>query len=269
MVYTTIGSSEADWAGKTYSEIREIGEKNGSIAIIPTSSVEQHGNHLPVVVDTLLVDAVSHLGAERAIENNDVPVLVTPPIWSGFSPHHMSFGGTLTIGLDTMQDVIRDIVASTLDNGFDAVLLLNGHGGNMSIISSLAQELGSNNPDVEILALTYFQLASAFIDEYRETKKGGMSHAGEFETSLVMHLRPELVREDLIEGTPREAPYPWGQKDMFDRGSLSVGDPIERRTTTGAVGEPETASEEKGEKIYDDLGDELQGLLVRVHDRNQ
>lgn len=269
MVYGNIGDSAVDWAGKTYSEIQETGQQEGSIAVVPTGSIEQHGSHLPVVVDTLLVDAVAHLGAERASESDDIPVVVTPPIWSGFSPHHMTFGGTLTLELDTMQAVIRDIVYAVLSNEFDAVLLLNGHGGNMSIISSLAREIGAEHPENEILGLTYFELASDFIDDYRSTEKGGMSHAGEFETSLLLHLRPDLVKEDRTEGTPREAPYSWAQKDMFDRGALSSGDPIEEQSSSGAVGEPESADAEMGGEIYGKIGDELHTLLTQIHDRNR
>jgi creatinine amidohydrolase len=220
-----------------------------------------------VTVDTLLVNEVAHLGAEQA-HDAGVPVLVTPPVWSGFSPHHLAFGGTLSLELETLQHVIHDIVTSVLENGFDAVLLLNGHGGNTSISNSLTLELGTEYPDTELLALTYFELAAEFIDDYRDTDSGGMSHAGEFETSLMMYLRPELVDTDEADGTARTPAYDEAKQDMFEGGPLAIGEPYDRKTTTGAVGDPTAATAEKGELIYEELGNQLQDLLTRIHDQN-
>lgn len=71
---------------------------------------------------------VAHQGAKQV--HDDVPILVTPPIWSGYSPHHMSFGGTITLNHDDLLTIIEEVADSALKNGFDAVLILNGHGDN-------------------------------------------------------------------------------------------------------------------------------------------
>jgi len=85
MIHESIGTNEWEWAGKPYAAIRDVGRQNGSVLVIPVGSVEQHGHHLPVITDTLLVEAMVHGGAEAL--QDDVPVLVTPPVWCGFSPH--------------------------------------------------------------------------------------------------------------------------------------------------------------------------------------
>ena len=267
MVYDTIGATPHSWAGMTAEGVRATAEREGSLLIVPVGSVEQHGRHLPVATDTILVDAVATLAAERV--GDSVPVLVTPPIWTGNSPHHLPFGGTITIDHDTLLRTLEDVADAALENGFDALVLLNGHGGNASLVRSATTAIGRDQPDVEVLGLTYFELAARFIDEIRESDVGGMAHAGEFETSLMLHLRPDLVREDAIEGTPMDEPYEWGTRDLLAGGPLATYRPFTEYTESGAIGEPGLASAEKGAEIYRRLGDELERLLAQVHERNR
>jgi creatinine amidohydrolase len=267
VVYDTLGSQPASWAGRTYSEIVETAAHDGSVLVVPVGSVEQHGSHMPVGTDTILVDAVAHHSVERVEE--DIPVLVTPPVWSGYSPHHMSFGGTITLEYDDMLDTVEGIADSTLENGFDALLLLNGHGGNGSLVSSATSTIGMEHPEAEVLGLTYFQLAGSFIDEVRDTDLGGMGHAGEFETSLMLYLRPELVEEDLAEGTNMDEPYPQSIQDLTAGGPLSVYRDFSEYTESGAIGDPMVASAEKGKRVLELLCDEMEDILTRMHERNR
>lgn len=267
MVYETIGSQPAAWAGKTAREVREIAERDGSVLVVPIGSIEQHGNHMPVATDTILVDAVAHTSAERVVER--IPILVSPPVWSGYSPHHMPLGGTITLEYDDLLDTVEDIADSALDNGFDSLLLLNGHGGNASLVSSATSTIGTQHPRVEVLGLTYFQLAVSFIDDIRDTEFGGMAHAGEFETSLMMHLRPELVDEERMDGTNMDEPYPQGTKDLVAGGPLSVYREFTEYSETGAIGDPTVATAEKGERILDRLCDEMESILDQMHERNR
>jgi creatinine amidohydrolase len=267
MVFPSLGSHPASWAGKTYEEVEEVAAQDGSILVIPVGSVEQHGHHMPVATDTILVDAMAKLGADRVAD--DVPILLTPPVWSGYSPHHMSFGGTITLEHDDLLDTLEGIADAALDNGFDVLLLLNGHGGNASVVDSATSTIGHRHPDVEVHGLAYFQLAASFYDDVRDTDLGGASHAGEFETSLMLHLRPKLVREDRIEGTNLVEPYEQGIQDLVVGGPLSTYRPFREYSESGAIGDPSEASAEKGADIYDRLGDELELLLCRMYEHNR
>ncbi|MFC6993825.1 creatininase family protein [Haladaptatus sp. GCM10025707] len=264
-MYEHIGSSSVDWAGKSYQEIKNIGQQDGSVLIIPVGSIEQHGHHLPVSTDTILVDAVAHLGATRV--EKDVPIMVTPTIWTGYSPHHMSFGGTFTLEHRTLLSVLEESASSALENGFDAILFLNGHGGNISLIGSAVSTVGTEHPNSQVLGLTYFQLAASFIDEIRDSELGGMSHGGEFETSLMMHLRPDLVSEG--DAKYFHEPYEHGGKDLVQGGPLSVYRGFDEYSHTGAIGAPELASTEKGEAIFELLGDEMESILTQIHELNR
>lgn len=266
MVYESMGASPTSWAGRTYSEVAEIAEADGSVLVLPIGSIEQHGHHMPVATDTILVDAVAELGAERV--EDDVPILVGPPFWSGFSPHHMSFGGTITLEFETMLEAIEEVADAALENGFDAVLLLNGHGGNKSLIGAATSTIGKEHPEAQVLGLTYFDLADAFMDELQDSETGGMAHGGEFETALMMHLRPELVREDSMEAPLMDEPYDRSLKGLLEGGPLGVYREFEEYSDTGAIGDPEKASAEKGAQIYEQLGDELEDVLREIHEKN-
>lgn len=267
MVFDTATVESPSWTAQTASSIRALGAENGSIAVVPVGSIEQHGYHLPVSTDTILADAVAHLGAEGVA--NELPILVTPPVWSGLSPHHMTFGGTITIGVETMMHLLEDIAASLLENGFDALLFLNGHGGNMSLINTVVTKIGKEYTTKQIIGLTYFELATPFIDDIRESELGGMSHGGEFETSLMLHLRPDLVKLEEAEAQYLEDPYELRRKDLFKGGPLSIYRSFSEYSDSGAIGDPDLATVDKGAEIYKRLGDELEAVLVAMHEHNQ
>ncbi|GAA5065605.1 creatininase family protein [Haladaptatus pallidirubidus] len=264
MLFESIGKSSYSWAGKTYEEIRTIADQEGSILLIPFGSIEQHGHHLPVSTDTILVNAIAHAGSEQL--RDSIPLLITPTLWTGRSPHHLPFGGTISLDTDTALKTLCSVAKTGLENGFNALLFLNGHGGNISLIDDAVSEVGASDQTTEILGLTYFHLASSFVDDIRESDLGGISHGGEFETSLMLHLRPDLVHEEAITGTHRKAIYDTEGRDLFDNGALSVYRPFTEYSESGAIGEPHLATADKGERLYDGLGEELAKLLEQIHD---
>ena len=265
MNFDITSSFSSSWARSTADEIQRMGSQEGSVLVLPIGSIEQHGNHLPVATDTILVTEIAASGIERVEE--DVPILMLPPFCFGYSPHHLSFGGTLSLEFDHMRQALEDIAETALSNDFDALLLLNGHGGNISLINGAVSTIGTNT-DAEILGLTYFQLLSDFIDEIRESNPGGMGHGGEFETSLMLYLQEELVRESELEGTEIDEPYDWSITDMFEGGPLAVYRGFEEYSSTGSLGAPELASRETGRQIYERLGEELAEVLREIHQQN-
>lgn len=264
MIYDSIGSADAEWAGKPYAAIRETAEADGSVLVVPVGSIEQHGHHLPVATDTILVDAVVHGGAE--VTGDDVPLLVAPPVWSGFSPHHLPFGGTLSLDFEHLRSVLEDVARTGIENGFDAVCFVNGHGGNASLIDAVVSTVGTST-DAEVLGTTYFTLATEEVESLRDSGTGGMAHGGEYETSLMLHLRPDLVA-DGREATVRDEHYEWGGSDLLEGGPLSVYRSFDEYSDCGAIGSPELASAEKGARIYDVLTSEIGALFTAIHEHN-
>lgn len=259
--------SANSWWALPYAEIARVARQDGSVMVLPVGSVEQHGHHLPVATDTILVEAVASSAVERVAD--ELPVVVAPPIWAGYSPHHLSFGGTLSLEFETLLYVIEQVAATGLENGFDALLLLNGHGGNIPLIGGATSTIGVDHHGVEILGTTYFSLAEPFVDEVRESEVGGMAHGGEFETSLMLHYRPALVDEDRLQGELLDEPYDDGTQDMFAAGPLAVYREFSAYSESGAIGDPGLATPEKGRRLADGLEEALASLLRSVVERNR
>lgn len=243
----------------------DVAGETGSVAVVPVGAVEQHGRHLPTGTDSLLVATVVQESCERA--SADVPVLFTPPLWCGLSEMHRGFGGQLSLGVRTMLAVLEDVGQAALDCGFDAVLFVNGHGGNSSVIGTAVASLGRAHSDAEVLALPYASLAADIVDDVRESDAGGMYHAGEFETSLMLALYADLVGED-AEGVHLDEPYDLRTSEIFEGGALSVYRQFDRYSESGAVGDPDLGSAESGDRLFDRVCDELAALIETIHEEN-
>jgi creatinine amidohydrolase len=254
--------TDGAWATKTAGEVDDIASADGSLLVVPVGSLEQHGRHLPTATDSLLVESMAALATDRA----DVPAVYTPPVWTGVSPHHASVGGTVSVAVETLLGTLGEVADSGIDDGFDAVLLLNGHGGNISPVGAATTEIGRRHPGVEVVGCTYFQLAASFIDDLRESATGGMMHGGEFETALMLHLYPDLVGDDRA-AAMMDPDYERATADMFDLGPVGAYRPFEEYSDSGAIGDPDVATAEQGAAILDLLGDELEALLAAVHDQ--
>lgn len=266
MPSTVTLDAEVSFGAQSASEIEDTGTAAGSVLVVPIGSVEQHGDHLPVTTDTLLANDAATAGAKRV--SDEVPILVTPPVWSGYSPHHLPFGGTLTADFDTLLDLLGGIADTGLENGFDAVVLVNGHGGNTSLIDAAVSEIGRQHPDVEVLGLTYFELVTDLVEEVRESDVGGMAHGGEFETSLMLHLHSELVDTDEMPATYWKEHYDLGGKDLVVSGPLSVYRSFDEYSDSGAIGDPSVADGELGERLFNGIAEELAELFREVRGKN-
>jgi len=239
--------------------------RGGSILVVPVGSIEQHGSHLPTVTDTALADEMAHLAAERV--GDDVPVLVAPAVWSGHSPMHLdSFGGTLSLTLEQLLGTLEGVGRTGIDDGFDGLVLLNGHGANGPAIDDAVSTLGSSHPSVEVVGLTYYHLVADIADDRRNSATGGMSHGGELDSSLMVYLSPELVDMDSVGGWEhREMAYRHAAPDMVEDGQINVYRSSGRYSASGVEGDPTAASADTGERIYEHVGDELEALLRDMH----
>ncbi|WP_255171122.1 creatininase family protein [Natrononativus amylolyticus] len=252
------------WASLPYEAIKETGETPGSVLVLPVGSIEQHGHHLPVATDTLLVTAVAD-AAVSAIAD-DVPVVLAPTVWSGHSPHHRDFGGTLSLRFETLKRVLEDVADSALDNGFDAVILVNGHGGNKNLIGAATGSIGRAHPETEVMGLTYFDLAADAIEDLRESDTSGMAHGGEYETSLMLHLYDELVDTEATEAVYYDDHYDHAGVDLLRGGPLGVYRSFAAYSDSGAIGDSELASAEKGSAIFDLVRSELADVVRAAHE---
>jgi creatinine amidohydrolase len=222
-------------------------DRSDTVVVLPIGSVEQHGTHLPVGTDTILAHAVSLAAAQRA-----GGVVVLPPPWFGFSAHHMRFAGSISLRAETLMAVVEDVVGSVVQQGFRRLLVVNGHGGNNGIIDVLASTLGHRHyGQARIATLTYFALARDSIAALRRSAPGGMGHACEFETSMVQHLRPELVQLEGAETTYPDPGSPYLTTDLIGSQAVRVYHDFADLSRSGTLGDPSLASAAAGAAFFD------------------
>jgi creatinine amidohydrolase len=209
------------------------------IVILPIGSTEQHGPHLPVQTDTLLATEVAHRAA--ALCAPDLQVLVLPALWVSLAEHHMALPGTLTLDHDTLVAFIRCIVRSVARQGYRRIFLLNGHGGNINALASVVDQL-SPGLDLALATATYWVAAAERFANILEEQKTVM-HACEAETSMLMHLRPDLI--DVEAARTVDAP-PVG---FFQTGGVHRWRPVAHWSCSGVVGVPRLANAKKGAEL--------------------
>jgi creatinine amidohydrolase len=225
------------------------------VVILPVGSVEQHGPHCPQDVD---ISIPYHLAIRTADAIADFPVIVAPPLMYGFTHYNMGEVGTITLGLELFVNVLCDIARSIWQNGYQRIILLNGHGGNQAPTWTASVKLAEE--DVWALALTYWNMAPDELLAMSESDEGSIGHGGEWETSLQLYLRGHLV--DMSLAVKDE----WRQK--FSKPVQRYAQFPERRREMehGVMGDPHVASAEKGEKLFNVFVDKLSALCREYHD---
>ena len=181
-------------------------------------------------------------------------VLLLPVLWLGASEHHLPFGGTLTATLPTYEQMLVELLAPLLRDGFRRVLLLNGHGGNIDPLHVALRRLDAEFPGAILTGAAYWELAEAEIAGLCEGPRKSVGHACEVETSMMMHLRPDLVRADRI----ADDPHPADPRGLFWARDFG------RRTDHGAVGYPEKADAERGRRMLEAINDRVTAVADEI-----
>lgn len=164
-----------------------------SLVVLPVGATEQHGPHLPVGTDFIHTEFIARRAAKIASES--VSIVVAPTLPFGSSHHHLPFGGTLSISTKTYYDFLFELVESLVMDGFRAVFIVNGHGGNHELVALVARDVAMRRR-VDIAAGSWWNVAWDALVEAGAHEVGRVpGHSGAFETSLIMALRPDLVRE--------------------------------------------------------------------------
>ncbi|TML88960.1 MAG: creatininase family protein [Actinobacteria bacterium] len=174
----------------------------GAVVVIPVGAIEQHGPHLPLNTDISDAWAVA---TRLSASCDDPPVLVAPPVPWGVSHYHHVFPGTLSLTVESLSALLLDLCRSVATNGFTRIVLLNGHGGNAATIETVATR--ANVEGIDVFPITYWHLVPETMAELAAHDGGHIGHAGEMETSLQLHLQPDLVDRAALEqplGRPME-----------------------------------------------------------------
>nr|WP_246391821.1 creatininase family protein [Halosimplex pelagicum] len=224
-----------------WPEVESALENGTQTAIVAVGSIEQHGPHLPLNMDTLDGDELS-----RRIATELGDALAAPTIRPGCSGHHMEFSGTITVPPETLMDVIRSYCRSLDTHGFNYIVLIPTHGGNFGPVNTVAPDIARE------LGATVIPLAD--LDEHMQLLNEGLSeagidydqdviHAGAAETAMVLAIDEGLVKAENIE--------PGYEDDISPARLLSEG--FKSVSESGVLGDPTKATTEAGEVIIQNV----------------
>lgn len=231
------------WDQLTFWEIESLDKRIP--VILPIAATEQHGAHLPLATDRMIGE---HFARQIHLKEPD-QVLILPAVAVGCSDHHMDFSGTLTLSHQAFMQQVKKIIQSVIHHGFTNIILLNSHGGNQGVGQVLVENIGYKYPDCEVVMISWWQIAREELLKITETGFGGVGHAGEFETSLMMLIAPDLVRKDRIAKGENQEGYTWSKADLLHAPGALLYRTMKELTPNGVYGDPRAASVDKGERI--------------------
>lgn len=224
--------------------------------VFPIAAIEQHGHHMPVFTDSLLLGEVMRRVKETPVAQK---CLFAPLQWFGNSHHHLDFPGTLSASARTYLDLLKDLAHCFIAHGFLRIVFINGHGGNIGPSQQALFELKQehrNRKELLLLSLTYWESAGDPSKTIAGLTQSRMGHACEWETSMMLALAPDLVVGDVA----KVPEVPFGQ--AFAPGYRAWVMPD--RSEPGHIGNPAAATAEKGEALFTFFAAGVAAYLERV-----
>lgn len=233
----------------TWPEIRQAAADDRAV-LIPFGATEDHGPHLPLSTDNIIVESICLEAARRSPQD----MLVTPLIPFGLDEHHMDFPGTITIDIEPLIQFVAGAAISIARHGFRHILIANGHGSNRPIADLAARKTvlatGAVCAVVAPNAAVDKTLAEPVLSRERRSAPGGIAHAGEYETAMMLHLRPDLVQMDRAVQENGQLKLKYFNWDHPERSALTWNDWWSRMSKTGVCGDPTLATEEFGAHVF-------------------
>ncbi|MBL7769641.1 MAG: creatininase family protein [Flavipsychrobacter sp.] len=244
------------FTNETYQTLRA--DAADKILVLPLGATEQHGPHLATGTDSDIVTSIAQMAEQLRSEK----IVLAPTLPFGSSHHHLDFGGTISIAPELYVKLICDLVRSLVQSGYRRIVLLNGHGGNITpvkqALSVLSREFDATTPSYFALA-TYWELAGTTFSGDAPMQSPALSHACEYETSMMLHLYPEKVWMNRVQRANRPAQngYIAFEDDIPYKG-ISIVKQTPFISNNGCSGAPQLASSEKGNHL---IGTAVNALL--------
>jgi len=233
----------------SWQQVQALPDKANTLIIQPIGAIEQHGPHLPLVVDAAIATAI--VGKALHQLEASVSAYALPTLFYGKSNEHSHFPGTVTLSAQTLTAVLTEMAESTYQAGFRKLLLVNGHGGQPQVLEIVARDLRSRYNDFMIFPLFVWGAPHTVADivGQREYEQG--IHAGDIETSVMLALTPDQV--DMTQAV-NEQPEPFAADSLLSlEGNLPTAWLMRDLSKSGVVGNATVATAQKGEAILDSV----------------
>ena len=227
------------------SSERPPDSERDKVILLPIGHTEQHGFHLPLSVDTIIIDAIARGTAAKAPARS----YAMPVMPYGVSTHRSSFAATMNAGGRAFEDFWVAVIDVLVSRGFDRFYLMSGHGGNSSFLVNIVKYAGERHRRIFCATAwlhTSGKIGAAALEKYRTSPIGGMGHACELETSYLLHLRPNLCHMERVVDEVDFVATPDYYMDWIEGGSLIANPPWDDDTRTGAYGAGSHGTPEKG-----------------------
>jgi len=222
-------------------------------AVLAVGSTEYHGEHLPYGTDTLVAEHIA-----REVSSRVDGLLVLPSLPFGMSAHYSSFPIAVTLSTETLIRVLNEVFDSLRSHGLNRLLIVNGHDGNIPAIAAATREYRARHPDFKIAVLeAWWETAGQLVPEGTFEVWGGLGHAGEGETSMMLRVAPSLVDLERARGVVPDLPSHVQLIWTFDE-----------LTPYGATGDPTKATPEKGRLMSDALVSLLVEFIEKMDERD-
>lgn len=242
--------------------------ERGKVILLPVGHTEQHGFHLPLSVDTVIIEAIAK-GTVAASPSRAEALPVMP---YGVSTHRPAFAGTMNAGGRAFEDFWLAVIDTLVARGFDRFYLMSGHGGNTSFLVNIVKYAGERHR--RIFCATAFlhtsgTIGAAALEKYRTSKIGGMGHACELETAYLLHLRPGLCHMERVVDETDFVATPSYYMDWIEGGSLVANPPWDDDTKTGAYGAGSHGTAEKGRLWLEAAIEEKVSHVEEIHEQHE
>ncbi len=243
----------------TWTEIEAMPQRDQVVIVQPIGAIEQHGPHLPLVVDSAIATTV--LGYALGQLDPAIPAYALPPLCYGKSNEHWHFPGTITLSAETLLRVLTEVAESVYRAGFRKFVLINAHGGQPQVLEIAARDLHLAHPDLMVFPLFVWAVPNAAGDLLTPKELELGIHAGDAETSLMLSILPDQVRMEKAQAEfPQHLPtHTW----LTMEGALPFAWVTQDLSQSGVLGDPTVATTDKGDQILASL---VQGWVKVLED---
>ncbi|HIK54298.1 MAG TPA: creatininase family protein [Synechococcales cyanobacterium M55_K2018_004] len=245
----------------TWTDIQAMPDKENVVILQPIGAIEQHGPHLPLIVDSAIATAV--IGKALAQLPPTIPAYALPPLCYGKSNEHWHFPGTITLTAQTLTQVLMEVGESIYRAGFRKFAMVNAHGGQPQVIEIVARDLHQTHADFCVFPLFIWHVPNVAAELLTPQELELGIHAGDAETSLLLSLLPDTVRMDRA---VTEYPHNLPQNSLLSmEGALPFAWVTRDLTQSGVLGDPTAATPEKGDRILNSLVHSWVRVIEELH----